>query len=355
MTLPQPGTLRRRAGTAALAVYGAGVGAYVVFVGLPTDAPAVVAVLVGGLILAALRGGGPRLGRVLLDWVPFGLLLFGWNWSRGIAVRLHMPVHVTPGIEIDRWLGFGRVPTVWLQHTFGVDGRVHAWELLPSLVYVTHFIASYLLAVGLWLRDRARWVAYVQRFATLTVAGLVTYVALPWAPPWLAAQAHHLPAVHRTSTHGWTYLHLGFAASALSAGQAAVNLNAALPSLHAGFALLIALVLWEHAGRAARIALAAYPLAMGFTLVLTGEHYVGDVLLGYAYAAAVHVGWCGWERRRVPQMRSGSTSMRSRPGGRGVAASASASASWESALTSHDPSAGPSTSTAGTAARNASA
>jgi len=31
--------------------------------------------------------------------------------------------------------------------------------------------------------------------------------------------------------------------------------------------------------------LAAYTLAMGVTLVYAGEHYVVDVLLGWAYAA----------------------------------------------------------------------
>ena len=31
-----------------------------------------------------------------------------------------------------------------------------------------------------------------------------------------------------------------------------------------------------------------YPLAMGFALVYSGEHYVFDVVLGWAYAVAVY-------------------------------------------------------------------
>ena len=45
--------------------------------------------------------------------------------------------------------------------------------------------------------------------------------------------------------------------------------------------------------------LAAYPIAMGLTLVATGEHYVFDVLLGWSYAGAVMFGWAWWERRRA--------------------------------------------------------
>ena len=57
-----------------------------------------------------------------------------------------------------------------------------------------------------------------------------------------------------------------------------------MPSLHAGYALLISLFLCRFVSWRWRIALAAYPLLMGFALVYLGEHYVFDVLLGWAYA-----------------------------------------------------------------------
>jgi membrane-associated phospholipid phosphatase len=41
-----------------------------------------------------------------------------------------------------------------------------------------------------------------------------------------------------------------------------------------------------------------YPLAMGLTLMATGEHYFFDVALGWIYAGAVMAGWGWWERRR---------------------------------------------------------
>ena len=47
---------------------------------------------------------------------------------------------------------------------------------------------------------------------------------------------------------------------------------AAIPSLHAGSALLVALVLWPVLGRLGRTVAVAYVLAMALTLVYTGEH-----------------------------------------------------------------------------------
>lgn len=73
----------------------------------------------------------------------------------------------------------------------------------------------------------------------------------------------------------------------LDEGQASVNLVAAIPSLHAGLSLAIALFLWNRIGRRWRPVLVAYVLTMAFTLVYSAEHYVIDILLGWTLAVAV--------------------------------------------------------------------
>jgi membrane-associated phospholipid phosphatase len=65
------------------------------------------------------------------------------------------------------------------------------------------------------------------------------------------------------------------------------NLVAAVPSLHGAGALLVAWFLWPLARRRWRPLLAAYPLAMAFSLVYGGDHYVVDILLGWALVACV--------------------------------------------------------------------
>ncbi len=148
---------------------------------------------------------------------------------------------------------------------------------------------SEVLSVWLWTRRRDRWVWWRDRFLTLTALGLATYVLLPTAPPWLAAREGELDPVARTAGRGWSVIGLEVADRVLDLGRAAVNLTAALPSLHAAYAAFTAVALWRGTRRPWRALLAAYPLAMGFALVVSGEHYVFDVLLGYLYAAGTVV------------------------------------------------------------------
>jgi membrane-associated phospholipid phosphatase len=55
--------------------------------------------------------------------------------------------------------------------------------------------------------------------------------------------------------------------------------------------------LWRRVRPRVRPLLALYPLAMGLTLIATGEHYFFDVLVGWLYAAAAMAAWAWWERR----------------------------------------------------------
>jgi hypothetical protein len=95
------------------------------------------------------------------------------------------------------------------------------------------------------------------------------------------------PWVERIVGRGWGALDLHSATALLDAGQASVNLVAAIPSLHAGMTAAIAAFLWHRVHRGWRPLLVAYVLIMAFTLVYTAEHYVVDILLGWAFAALV--------------------------------------------------------------------
>jgi hypothetical protein len=120
----------------------------------------------------------------------------------------------------------------------------------------------------------------------------------------MAAEMGLLEGVHRTTAKGWEVLGVG-TAGLFSKGQANVNLVAAVPSLHSAFTALVAMFLWPRVRPALRPLLALYPLAMGLTLMATGEHYFVDVLLGWLYAASVMAGWAWWERRRTaPQLQT---------------------------------------------------
>ena len=76
-----------------------------------------------------------------------------------------------------------------------------------------------------------------------------------------------------------------------------------MPSLHAAFSLLIAITLWPRKRKWLRPLVALYPLLMAFSLVYAGEHYVSDILLGWAYClVAVYAGRAlirRWSQRRA--------------------------------------------------------
>jgi membrane-associated phospholipid phosphatase len=76
-----------------------------------------------------------------------------------------------------------------------------------------------------------------------------------------------------------------------------VNTVAAMPSLHAAYPLMLLLFFWP-AGRLVRIALGLYTLAMAFALVYGGEHFVLDIVAGWAMAFAAY-GICALAYRVV--------------------------------------------------------
>ena len=169
-------------------------------------------------------------------------------------------------------------------------------------MYTSYFIVPFALAGALWIRDRAAFLRFTRRLVTLALAGLATYIAFPAAPPWMAGETGLLDGVQRTTSEGWEVLG-GGTAGLFSEGQTSVNLVAAVPSLHSAFTALVAMFLWGRVRPILRPLVVLYPLAMGLTLIATGEHYFFDVALGWLYAGAVMGAWawCGAPPRDRPR------------------------------------------------------
>ena len=285
-TVP-PAPDRRRRRVVGMLIWAAcfAVGTY--FVGVPTSDPLIA---FGWLWLATIawRSDLPWREhlRFLRDWLPIALLLVAYNISRGYADVLFAP-HVTPLIDADIAMFGGHVPTIWLQQHLYQPGRVQWWEVAVSLVYVSHFLTVPTVAVILWVRDRFQWARYMRRWFALSLAGLITYFLYPAAPPWWAYEHGYLAEpVARISTAGWNLIGLHSAGNTLNALQVeAANPVAAMPSLHTAYAMMAVAFFLPVVRRRWWPLLLAYPLAMTFTLVYSGEHYVIDVLVGWLYVA----------------------------------------------------------------------
>jgi hypothetical protein len=295
-------------------------------------------------LLAASIGRGRRMLYVIRDWLPFALVLLAYDVSRGAATLIGRPTLWHWQADADRWLFFGTMPTVWLQERLKMP-TAPWWEVAISSVYMSFFVLPYVVAGVLWLRNRDEWKAFVRLFVGLSFAALVVYALLPAAPPWAAARctavdvsggpsgpgcifrsARGVPDggllggmqmsqdganawVERIVARGWGKLHLHSATALIDQGQASVNLVAAIPSLHAGMTAAVAAFLWHRVHRGWRPVLVAYVLIMAFTLVYTAEHYVVDIVLGWAFAAAVICAinrYDAWRRDRpkVPTVES---------------------------------------------------
>jgi membrane-associated phospholipid phosphatase len=237
---------------------------------------------------------------VAAEWINSPL---GARGSGAATNRAGFGLHVAGPAQLDRGV-FGTVPSVWLQAHL-VDGSAHWYDAVAALVYATHFVSFPLLTGVVWFRLRDRFASWVAAVLTFTTLGAGVYVVYPAAPPWLASARGAIGAVTRDSSLGWDYLHLDLIGRVTVSGQAGSNPVAAMPSLHAGSAMLVALFLWPVANRLWRVALLGYVVLMAFALVYTGEHYAVDVVAGWLTAgvgATVGLAVAAARRERLPRV-----------------------------------------------------
>jgi membrane-associated phospholipid phosphatase len=271
-------------------VYFCALGGYIHLFGLPTARyRALIWILLG--LLAFSRVNLRRLARgVVYDWAPFIAILFFYDVLRGRADKMLFSAHTWPQLHADQWLAAGQVPTVWLQtHLWHGAAQIRWYDYALWFVYLTHFFATVVVAALLWALRPERFRRYAASVITLAILGFTTYALFPAVPPWMASEQGNLPPLQRIVAIVWE--HIPIASMRPVFGQASHYANnvAAMPSLHAAYAMLIAIFFWKVSRWYWRIALALYPLAMGLALVYTAEHYVSDILAGWIYAAVAYL------------------------------------------------------------------
>jgi hypothetical protein len=220
-------------------------------------------------------------GIMLLEWLPLFALLVAYDYLRGAVSVTAEQAHITPQLDFDTWLGGGVVPTVWLQEHLFDPANLHWYDFACWVVYMSHFFVVWIVAAVIWKVAHHHYRRYATLAVLTTLAAFLGYWLYPAQPPWLAGDLGLMPHVDRVVPLVWGDLGVPAAASLFENGSGLVNMVAAMPSLHASFPFMLLLFFWP-AGWWARIGLAAYTLAMAFTLVYGGEHFVIDALVGYA-------------------------------------------------------------------------
>ncbi len=248
-----------------------------------------VAALAAGAVALVVAGRSPRPGaRRLADlrwWGVYVLGFMSFALIRTFADDTGIPWQYGYVIDIER-LG-GVVPTVWMQDQWFVREQEDAFDVAMFAVYISYFIVPQLAGILIWRSNRTRFRLYVAATLVTFGSGLLISFILPTAPPWLAGQEGHLPQVFRVIVEVTSDVE----ASARDVGYALAGANpvGAMPSLHMGITVVVALAMWAQQ-RALGVVGALYALTMGLALVYLGEHYVVDLLAGAAIAVAAWLG-----------------------------------------------------------------
>jgi membrane-associated phospholipid phosphatase len=237
---------------------------------------------------------------VLVDWLPLMVILLCYDLSLPVRQWLGIAPHVWPQLHADRVV-FGQLPTILLQRSLYDSGVAHWYDYVTFFVYLSHFFVTLLVLAVLWRVSHERFRRYRTLVVTLATAGFLTYVLFPAVPPWLATWYGYHEPVQRTIAPMWAAVGITPAKAVFENHGEFYNQEAALPSLHAAYPMLLLLFFWG-AGRWVRAGLVAYVLAMAFTLVYSGEHYVTDVVVGWVYAGATFAG-VRWVRRHRARRR----------------------------------------------------
>jgi membrane-associated phospholipid phosphatase len=169
------------------------------------------------------------------------------------------------------------------QHLY--HGRTGPLELLAVVAYAGHFLVPFAVgAVLLLLRRTDVFTVLMFSILIAAVAAMVIFVVVPTAPPWLAAENGYIHGVHHILKQALYDVHMSSLAAA-EGDASKYDITAALPSLHTTFPLLCLLAARRaRLPRPALVVLALNFLAVVFSIVYTGEHYVVDVLAGAVLA-----------------------------------------------------------------------
>jgi hypothetical protein len=221
-------------------------------------------------------------------WLRAGLevLLILAFWVVYSLARLLADTSMKPALErADELLhveGLMGIQWEFALNQLFTDHRVIG--LAGSYWYATlHYVVTGSVLVWLWFLGSDRYGPARRALAIGTLLALAAYIALPTAPPRFIAGYVDVLSLH--AADGWW----GADASAPRGLGGLTNELAAFPSMHAGWALWVALALQFYATRKwVRVLGWVYALGTAVVIIGTGNHWVIDAVVGWVVIIA---GW----------------------------------------------------------------
>lgn len=205
---------------------------------------------------------------------------------RAFADDLGVAIQSDYVIAIDKFMFLGNVPSVELQRTLFRPWDIGLIDMLAVATHWSFFVVPHAVFAYLWFFRRSMAPAYGKAMLLTLYLGLLLFWLVPTMPPWLAGVQGDLVGTYRVMN----FVTSGIDANAyrdLYGTLAAPNSVASVPSIHMALTFLVLLSVREHAPRWT-MPLVIYNVAMAFSLVYLGEHYVFDLLMGMLVATVGH-------------------------------------------------------------------
>jgi hypothetical protein len=217
----------------------------------------------------------PAIGRAGVEIALIAGLYIGYCATRTLASTAFAPArgHALDILTFEKNWRFNI--EAWLNDQF----FEHDWlGVFGSFWYATtHYLVTLGILIWIYRRSAAHYLVARRALVLASLIGLTFYLLMPTAPPRLIDAGYHdILSLH--SGIGW-WSQNGSAPKGLGN---ITNELAAFPSLHAGWALWVAIVLIR-AGvpRIVQAIGLAYAAMMTIVIIGTGNHWVSDAVVGW--------------------------------------------------------------------------
>lgn len=238
----------------------------------------------------------PAIGPALAAFGGYAAIWIGFNVVRAVADNTGGGLAGAGAASAAESALFGgRLPSGYLQSRFFDPEHVDIIDVALSVVHGSFFVTPFLVAGIIWWKRRALFRQYAVATAICFAIGLIGFLFLPTAPPWLSDPSDVARVTRHVLASG-----SGGPVGNDSRFWFEPNHLAALPSVHVAAVVLVFLALM-HFGRTGAVVGGVYAVAMTGSVVYLGEHFVIDAVLGWVVALAgwrLARRWLGEERAR---------------------------------------------------------
>jgi hypothetical protein len=227
----------------------------------------------------------------LREWLIFLIALLAYEGSRALVIG-NASLAVTNATGIINWeKSSGLFVELSIQQV--LLNHLDITKALNDFYLLAHWIVTPLFFIWLY-RSRRSLYPYVRNaFLAANGIALIIYIVFPVAPPRLMTDMGFVDTLAGVSKIN---LHAGVFSKWF-------NADAAIPSMHFGYAFMIGVVAVILVNNwALRLLALAYPTLVFITITGTANHYVTDSLVGAVVMAAgfvlVQLWMMAWPRMR---------------------------------------------------------